>query len=125
MNNEKFIGTWKLKSFEIKKRNKETIYPYGTNPIGYIIYSKDGYMSVLITDQHREKFKAEAFATLLAYCGKYEVKNGEIIIHHLEACSIPDWVGTSQERKYKFAENALTLSAITADSTATLVWERV
>jgi len=144
MNEKKFIGTWKLKSFETKLSNGGIVlYPNGKNPIGYIMYSEDGYMSVLITDKDRRNFdgnaspskdfwktvddykKAEAYETLLSYCGKYEVKNENLIVHHIKASSLPNWVGTSQERIYKFSANTLTLSATTANSEAVLVWEHI
>lgn len=143
MNKEKFIGTWKLKSFAARLSDGSIVYPNGKNLIGYIMYSEDGYVSVLIMEKDREKFnekfspsrefwktvanqkKSAAFETFFSYCGHYEIKNDEIIIHRLEACSIPDWVGTSQERIYKFSANTLTLSQITQHATATLVWEHV
>jgi len=143
MNERKFIGTWKLKSFEVKRADGSFVYPSGKNPLGYIMYNTDGYMSVFIVDENRGKFnvdvvptkdfyktiddskKALAFESFFSYCGHYEVKNDALIVHHLELCSIPDWVGTAQERIYKFSANILTLSQVTPSATAMLVWERV
>jgi len=143
MNEKKFIGTWKLKSFEAELPDGRVLYPHGKNPDGYIMYSEDGYMLVLITDQDRKSFageaipskhfwktvndhkKAEAYETLLSYCGKYKVKNEDVVEHFIEVSSFPNWVGTTQERTYKFSENLLTLSQVTPWAIATLVWEKL
>lgn len=138
---EKFIGTWKLLSYEIKFSDGHIEYPFGKDAIGYIMYTKDNHMSVSFMRSNREKFneksvplnwdaisdekKIAAIETFFAYSGEYEVKSEDLLIHKLEVASIPDWVGTIQKRNYKFSDNKLTLSATFPQITATLVWERV
>lgn len=139
---EKFIGTWKLVSYEVKDPDGKIEYPNG-KPLGYIMYNQDGYMSVVIMDENRKKFnkevlpfpefwqtissdkKAEAFETYFSYCGLFEVKDDKFVVHHLEASLIPDWIGTDQIRQYKFDGDVLTLSTSLNDKIATLVWKRV
>jgi hypothetical protein len=41
---EKFIGTWKLVSFEMRSADGVT-YPFGNDPVGYLMYNDEGYMS--------------------------------------------------------------------------------
>ncbi len=143
MNKEKFIGIWTLKSFETRFSDGSIEYPMGKNLIGYIMYHPNDYMSVVIMNKDRanfnEKFnpikdfcktinsqkKSDAFDTYFSYCGPYEIKNDQLIVHHLDACSIPDWVGISQDRTYKFSANTLTLSNVSTNATALLVWERI
>jgi hypothetical protein len=138
---EKFVGTWKLLSYEIKFADGHIEYPFGKDVIGYIMYTKDGYMSVSMMKSQRENFdeksippnwdaipdkkKTAAIETFFAYCGEYEIKSDNLIIHKLKVASIPDWTGTIQERNYRFEDNKLTLSAKLPQATATLVWEHV
>lgn len=58
MNKEKFVGTWKLRSFEVKLPDGSVEYPYGKSPVGYLVYSLDGYMSAVIMDKDRENFNS-------------------------------------------------------------------
>lgn len=53
MTKTKFIGTWKLVSWETQTTQGEIIYPFGKNPIGYITYTTDGYMSANIMKSDR------------------------------------------------------------------------
>ena len=81
---EKFIGTWKLVSFEYRSEDQVT-YPFGKNPVGYIMYNDEGYMSVALMASNRRRFSSTdliagtteelvaASSTYIAYCGKYEV----------------------------------------------------
>ncbi|MCP6760331.1 MAG: lipocalin-like domain-containing protein [Fischerella sp. CENA71] len=48
MTSSNFIGVWKLSSWKTESSDGEIIYPYGKNPIGYLTYTQDGYMSVNI-----------------------------------------------------------------------------
>lgn len=141
MAKNKILGTWKLKHFEIRRQNGSVNYPYGKTPVGYIAYHPDGHMAVVFMDSRRQNFagqidqekKAAAFDSCISYAGPYEIVDDHII-HHVNVCSIPDWVGTVLKRKYEFTDNTLTLSAeIKNDSaievkdvvTAVLIWEHV
>ena len=42
---ERFIGTWKLVSFELWS-DDEVVYPFGKDPVGYLMYNNEWYMSV-------------------------------------------------------------------------------
>jgi hypothetical protein len=85
------------------------------------MYDEDGYMSVAIMHSDRPKFatedrfrgttdeKAAASDTYLSYCGRYETKKDKII-HHVEASLFPNWVGTDQERFFRFDKDRLSLT---------------
>jgi hypothetical protein len=53
MTKSDLVGTWKLISWETKKPDGTNEYPFGDNPIGYLIYTKDEYMSVNIMRENR------------------------------------------------------------------------
>ena len=48
MNQDSLVGTWKLVSFELRSTDGQVFYPLGTDALGYLIYSEDGYMAVAI-----------------------------------------------------------------------------
>jgi hypothetical protein len=116
------VGTWRLVSFEFRSPDGKVHYPVGKNPVGYLIYSGDGYMSATLMTANRTRLDADllwaaskeekvtAAGTFIAYCGRYEIK-GDRVIHHVEASLFPNWVGEPQERFFKFADDQLSLTA--------------
>lgn len=136
-----FIGIWKLISFESQLENDEVVYLLGKNPIGYLMYFENGYMSVNIMKADRlspafddvttmnQAEKASMAETFLAYCGKYEILTDKVI-HYPEVSLIPNWVGIKLERTYQMRDNQLILSTPPAkigntSEISKLIWERV
>jgi hypothetical protein len=134
-------GTWRLLSWENRSIYGQISYPLGRDAVGYIIYNEDGYMSVAIMRPNREKFaagdllggsteeKAQAAATYVSYCGRYEFL-GDMVVHHVELSLFPNWVGVEQKRLVELRGNRLTLSTRpillgSKQQTARLIWERV
>ena len=117
---ERFIGTWKLVSYENRSGNQVT-YPLGENPVGYIMYNAEGYMAVAIMAANRRRFSStdimaatteeivSACSTYSTYCGKYDVTEDKVI-HHVELSLYPNWIGEDQVRFYKFEGDKLILS---------------
>lgn len=141
MSERDFVGTWRLVSMEARTSTGQVNYPLGQDGAGLIMYSADGYMSVVLHRANRERFGtpdimagseaqlANASRSYVSYAGPYEVR-GDRVHHHVEASLFPDWVGTTQERIYKFEGNCLTLSTDPiplggAQLTVALIWERV
>jgi hypothetical protein len=122
VNPERFVGRWKLVSFETRGEDGEVTYPFGKDALGYIMYSTDGYMSVTIFPKNRRRFntydvaggtieeKVAAAESYISYFGRYEIIDDRVI-HHVEASFFPNWVGVDQERFYRFDGNRLTLSS--------------
>lgn len=122
---DKFIGTWKLISFEARSDNSETLFPMGQRPVGRLIYDDKGNMSVLLAnadpppmspDVSLKSFasleeKGQAFDSFEAYFGAYVVDETEnVITHHIEGALFTNWTGSSQKRFYSFMGNRLELS---------------
>lgn len=140
MKYDPFIGTWRLLSYEIRRADGEIRYPWDRDPVGLLIYSGDGYMSVAMMRASRPKFvdkdvkkgtneeKAAAVDTYVSYSGRYEV-NEDMVIHHVDVSLFPNWVGNDQKRTFQFDGNRLTLSTPLPGGdiqrSAHLVWERV
>jgi hypothetical protein len=137
-----FVGVWRLVTFEFKRSDGSTAYPYGKYAIGILIYDKHGHMSAQIMNPDRpifvtgdirkgtaEEIKA-AFDGYMAYFGIYEVDEEEgTVTHRLRGSHFPNWVGQDLKRFFEFSGNRLTLktppiSAAGTTVTGILVWER-
>jgi hypothetical protein len=143
MNALSIVGTWSLVSFELIGKTGEIYYPYGKAPVGFLMYNRDGFMSVVVTSSSRRSFaaidfgglagtpeeKTAAYDTYLSYSGRYEMIQ-ERVVHRIEASLFPNWVGASLERVAALEEDKLQLSAGPAASegrtrTLRITWKRV
>lgn len=141
MDKAAFIGTWRLKSYEVRKADGTLGRPWGEAPEGRLMYSADGYVSVAMMGPDRPTFKARelkqgtdkekvaAADSYISYAGRYEVEDNRVI-HHVEVCLFPNWVGKDQVRNFEFDGNRLLLSTVPDPSVdnpkiGCLVWERV
>jgi hypothetical protein len=137
---ERFIGVWKLISCERKAKDGSIDYPYGEKPVGRITYDKAGRMSAqlmrpgrrssvrpgisLIAGNASTEELREALNGFIAYFGTFDVdESTHTVIHHVQACLVPSWVGADLKRAYRFDGNRLVLTAVTT-SVVELVWER-
>jgi Lipocalin-like domain len=75
--------------------------------------------------------RSEAISTYLSYSGPFEViPDQDSVIHHIEVCSYPNWIGNAQVRFAKLEGDLLMLSTKPmtfqgVTRSAELVWERV
>jgi len=104
------IGTWKLVSVSYVMDNGQTNRePYGPSPTGLITYTADDRMMVTIAFDGRKPLsvndfitapveeRAQAFATFVAYAGRYTFA-GDKVVHHVEVASLQNLVHTDQVR---------------------------
>jgi len=141
MAKESCLGTWALKSYEVRWASGKVTYPWGEGPQGRLIYSPDGYMSVAMMASNRSKFesrelklgtaeeKVAAADTYISYSGKYEF-DGDRVIHHVEVCLFPNWVGNDQVRIFDLDGDRLALKTIPdprdeKGRQGYLIWERI
>ena len=130
-----FIGAWKLVSCERKASNGEVTYPYGDKPVGRISYDNAGRMSVQIMRPGRSQASGrtlrgasvdvlrEAVDGYIAYFGTFDIDPAtRTVVHHVEACLVPSWVGTDLKRAYEFEGNRLILTAESEEGTLRLTW---
>jgi hypothetical protein len=140
---EDLVGTWRLRSWKNLGSDGSAVDAVGENPVGYIFYNDDGFMSVEIMAAQRAPYRtpdpfggsaeerSEAISTYLSYSGPFEVlTDQDTVIHHIEVCSYPNWIGNAQVRFAKLDGDRLTLSTKPmtfqgVERTAELVWERV
>ena len=138
---DRFVGAWRLLSLEARTSSGEVRYPFGQDAVGYLLYSREGYMSVSVMQARRTHFdssdalaapaeeKLAAFDTYSSYSGRYEVR-GQKVIHHIEISSFPNWTGKEQERSFAFSGDRLTLTAPPmqiggVDQTLVAIWQRL
>ena len=89
MGKEQLTGTWKLVSCALHRRNGEVLYPFGTQPVGRLMYDSTGQMAYLNMRPGRALFASAsklggtpeeiqaAFDGFDAYFGTYEVSDAE------------------------------------------------
>ncbi len=118
--NKTLVGTWKLESATITTDRGEVRNSWGAHPIGFLTYTEDGRMSAILTLDERKPLsvsdfisapadeRAEAFASMTAYAGRYTFTE-EKVVHHVEAASTPNDVGTDLTRLVKLDGDRLTL----------------
>lgn len=132
-------GFWQLKSYQ-ERRQGVYVDTLGPSATGFIVYSPGGRMSVLITGGQRklrgtwseisDVDKAANYDALVAYAGRYE-DLGDRVIHHVEVCWIPNWVGRPLVRAVRMiAPDGLELRTVPDEQGVMLldqivVWQRL
>lgn len=135
------VGTWRLVSWELRDDEGHVSYPFGRDAVGYLTFTDDGHMAVIITTADRQPFgeadmlrgtaeeKAAAAETCVAYCGTYRI-DGDSVRIQVETSLFPNWLGTTQERRIEHEGGRIVLSLPPAvwlgrRQVARLVWTRV
>ena len=135
------LGTWKLQSlvYEVLATG-ELSMPFGDHPNGYLSYSPDGRMYVILVVEDRSKprdlvptdeEKVQLEGSMVAYAGTYTV-DGEKVVHHVDISWNESWTGTDQVRFYKVDGDTLTITTAPGripftgeQRRAVLVWKKV
>jgi len=134
-----FVGIWTLKKCVAISRDGEVNYPYGENPVGQLVYDKKGNMMGQIMKSGIAKFTSanlfegtseeilSAYHGFLAYYGIYRViPDSNLVVHHIIACSFPNWVDQDQRRYYEFKNNQLTLkTSLIGFTRYELTWQKI
>lgn len=114
---KQLVGTWKLLSYDVG-----TTHPMGRDPVGLLIYTGDGRMSLQAMHPGRPRFVGEAstghehgtpeevasaYRGYIAYFGTYEVNEGGSVTHRIEGSLFPNWVGRDQIELFKLSGDRL------------------
>ncbi|MCH8016053.1 MAG: lipocalin-like domain-containing protein [Acidobacteria bacterium] len=132
---DRFVGTWKLASFERRGPDGELGSSANSYRNGLLVYTPTGHMSLQLTRENRQQFEGraspeEAQAALysyIAYYGTFTVNQTQgAVIHHRQGHLIPDRV-TEGMRYFRFSGNRLMLTAPPTGGgmVTTLTWERI
>ena len=135
------IGTWKMTSWtrELTATGQKSD-ALGPSPIGWISYSRDGRMMVVVVRSDRkapaalvptDSERISLYSSMLAYSGTYTVDD-EKVTHNIDTSWNQAWTGTKQVRFYKVDGKTLTLRGAPAkdavdgmESVYTVIWEKV
>ena len=144
--NADFIGSWKLEKWTANLADGTEVYPYGEKAYGKLIYEANGDMSGILMADDRKRMSSDdvstrlpgealsAFNSFFAFAGPYKVnRDSAFVIHKVEACINPNWVGRNQKRFFNFENGALILSTppIAVQGTRsqavqqTLIWRKL
>jgi hypothetical protein len=146
---ESIVGIWRLVSYENRAAGTRVRTPFGRHPVGYLIYTADGWMSAAVmpesrgqpapsgddvTDPLRPRLswrrvwhtarRVLAATRYISYSGRYTVE-GNTVVHHVEVSQMPGIIGSDQERTMELRAGFLVLTAETGDTNQQFVWERV
>jgi hypothetical protein len=103
----KILGIWKIISYEWETQATGERQPImGKNPTGYIIFTPEGRMMVIITGEGRkasnaDQDRARLLDSMSAYTGIYRLE-GDKWITKVDVAWHPARVGTEQVRFFKF-----------------------
>ncbi len=110
--NHSLVGGWRLRSWISVAGDGSETAPWGERPSGLLTYTATGAMIVVMCRAGRPSFatddltggsiveQARAFGSFIAYGGSFEVA-GDTVIHHVETSLFPNWVGTTQHRRWE------------------------
>ena len=103
----KMLGVWRLVSYDLEYQDTgERLPVFGKKPVGYIIFTPEGRMMAYLEAENRKapenaEEESAAYRTMSAYSGKYRLE-GDKWITKVDSAWDASWVGTDQERFYKF-----------------------
>lgn len=115
-------GTWRLLSWSVEDKDGNISHPMGEDTIGHICYAPDGFVHVHLMASNRPTHASpdtlggtleedsRSAKSHISYSGRWHLEDG-LMVHDLEMCSFPNWVGSRQERVIEHFDGAeLTLS---------------
>ena len=125
MTRDQFSGIWRLVSFEFRLADGIVIHPMGEGVTGILIYDPSGFMALQLMEPDRPKFESgdwlrgtpdevrAAFEGCMAYYGTFEINAPKTtVVHHVQGCSFPNWVGVDREQFFEFSRDRLTLTTL-------------
>jgi hypothetical protein len=136
------VGTWRLATWVGAADDGSIKEPFGSAPLGYVMYTVDGHMITTISQPDRAATGGDvpsgatepssaAASTFMAYSGPFRV-DGDDVVHTLELSLLPDWIGTDQRRHVDLSDDGQTLILSTDPMVAgnqhlshRLTWHRV
>ena len=108
-----FLGAWNLVSTEKKYPDGHTTpFPeLGSAAVGFLLYTPSGHMCAQLMNPGRPRWTLDGTPTpseatsaldgFTSYCGTFEIQEQEqAIIHYPETAWSPNWLGTTQIRRY-------------------------
>jgi Lipocalin-like domain len=137
------VGVWTLLTYTEGKKGREDTHPLGPSPVGFLIYTPNGFVSAQLMKPGRSSFQSrdwhlgtpeeyvESGRGYIAYCGRYQVDEANQTVTHIPSVALlPNLINERQLRAIKLNGDRLTLrtsSLADADgvaATSHLEWQR-
>ncbi len=145
MNKEKspLIGTWKAKSFVVKRKNYSVIHPFGEHPGGQLVYTGEGRFSVQLRQRGRIAVRsgdimdasheemASNFRGFISYYGTFVFNPKKMeVLHKVKGSLFPNWENDSLKRIVRLEGDQMELTTEptlygTEEVIASVIWEKV
>jgi hypothetical protein len=139
----RLIGVWTLVAYTEEKIGSKDTTPLGPEPVGFLIYTPDGFVSAQLMKPGRSKFQSrdwhqgmpeeyiESGSGYIAYCGTYEVDEvNRTVTHTPSVALLPNLIDGKQLRAIELNGDRLTLRATSVGAadgevvTSHLEWQR-
>ena len=139
------VGGWRYLGWDITYDDGRVTHPFGSDAVGFILYTADGCMSANIMAGGRAAFpesnprrasdavRARAFDGYFSYAGRWRLEGGKVL-HDVTVALNPAFVGVRQWRDpvlTRDTRGTLTLSLSAAENLPDgrrvhrILWERV
>lgn len=118
-----FVGTWRLVSYEDKPPTGPSLYPFGKDVKGQLMYDASGRMSIQIMKMPHPKVasgddsrvtpdeKQALYDAYVAYFGTYTVDPDRgVVVHHVEGDLADVYIGKDEERPFVLRGDTLILA---------------
>ncbi|HYS06982.1 MAG TPA: lipocalin-like domain-containing protein [Candidatus Dormibacteraeota bacterium] len=119
------VGSWRLVSYEDRPASGPAVFPYGTEPKGFLVYDATGHMAIQIMKQPHPKVasgdpyrvtpqeKEALLDAYAAYFGTYRVDAARgIVVHHAEGDLYGLFIGRDEERPFELTGDRLVLKPL-------------
>jgi len=109
------VGTWKFISYlRSEPETGKNTNIMGEAPKGYLIYTREGRMMVIVVADNNKAPEADEdritlHKHMVAYSGRYTVTGGQVV-HHVDVAWNPAWMGTDLVRSFKREGDRLTIT---------------
>lgn len=117
------VGTWRLVSYEDKPPSGPSLYPFGKDVTGQLMYDPSGHMSIQIMKVPHPKVssgddsrvtpeeKQALYDAYVAYFGRYTVDADRgVVIHHVEGDLADVYIGSDEERPFVLRGDTLIIA---------------
>src|SRR6266571_151526 len=119
------VGSWRLASYEDRPAAGPAVFPYGTEPKGFLVYDATGHITIQIMKQPHPKVasgdpyrvtpqeKEALLDAYAAYFGTYRVDATRgIVVHHAEGDLYGLFIGRDEERPFELTGDRLVLKPL-------------
>lgn len=115
------VGSWRLRSFELRDEAGVTTRPWGDEVTGMLTYTADGCLSEQFGSAHRPALTHDDWVSAspteidlaarhyFAYAGTFLIEGNEVV-YQLDVSLMPNWIGRTERRSWSISGGTLTVT---------------